>query len=134
MKDYCHKYIVGVVVIIEAQGKILALKRTQKEESSPGVWENIAGKVEAEDDLLGAVYREIQEESGLKAEVDPAPIGIIKTRRNDDDMFLICYKAKYISGDVKLSEEHDEYAWLTPEEFSNKTIFPKLAEMVREHF
>jgi uncharacterized protein (TIGR00730 family) len=134
MKDHCHKYVVGVVVIIEKGGKLLALRRTKKEEASPGVWENIAGKVESDEDLLGAVHREIKEESGLNAEVDPVSLGIIRTKRNDDDMFLICYRAKYLSGEVKLSEEHSEYTWFTPEEFCNKTVFKNLAEIVRNNF
>lgn len=134
MKEYCHKYIVGVVVIVEKEGKILSLKRNNEEEASPGAWENIAGKVEANEELLDAVYREIKEESCLETDVNPVPIGIILTNRNDDDMFLICYRAKYLSGDVKLSEEHSEYAWLNPEDFCKKTIFSKLAEIVKNNF
>ena len=76
--------------------------------------------------------REIEEECGLMVEIDPRPVKAYHATRKGDPMILIIYRAKYLSGNVNRSEEHDEFAWLTPDEFAEITTLKKLADVVYE--
>jgi 8-oxo-dGTP pyrophosphatase MutT (NUDIX family) len=84
---------------------------------------------------LDAVRREILEESGLQDGVhlrlEPRPVEAYSTMRAGEPMVLIIYRAEYLSGEVRRSEEHDAHAWFTPEEFAACSSLHKLVKAVQ---
>ncbi len=128
------KYVVGVVVAIEHNGKVLAMKRAANEDAAPGAWELPSGKVELSERPYDTACREVIEECGIKTKIEMQPMDAIQSKRNDEPMILIIYRAKYLEGNVKLSEEHDEYAWLSPDEFAVRTPFASLVPIVNGMF
>ena len=128
-----QKFIVGVIaIIVREDRRILALHRTAGTALAAIVWECVSGKVELDEDPFQAVVREIREETGVQAEVDPRPLASWQTHRNYEPMVLIFYKADYLTGDVTLSKEHNQYDWLTPAEFAARTCYPRLAALIHE--
>jgi 8-oxo-dGTP diphosphatase len=94
--------------------KFLILQRSKKETSKHGLWELPGGKVEEGETPRQAAVIEAKEEAGLdiklKANLGP----------HHDDKKKKTYHA-YIATPkkgqkVKLSEEHSDYKWVTPEE------------------
>lgn len=63
-KDY--KTILSINALIWCDGKILMLKRAETKTLDPGVYSGIGGKVEPGESIYDALYREVEEESGLK--------------------------------------------------------------------
>ena len=81
-----------------------------------GVWELPGGTMEnGEVLLIDSLKREIREEIGeVKIEIIDTVDTFLGEFKNGPAMFLI-YLAKYISGEIKLSDEHMEFRWETAE-------------------
>jgi 8-oxo-dGTP diphosphatase len=125
-------YVVAVAAIIFCEGKVLAMRRAPTKDAGAGLWETLSGRVPLGEEPLEAVKREILEESSLTVEVEPRPFTVYQAKRKDLPMMVIVYRAQYLSGEVLLSEEHDTYDWLMPEEFAKRSTLTKLVETVFE--
>jgi len=111
-------------IVIHVDGntndKILLLRRSEHETSKHGLWELPGGKLEKKQTPKEAALQETLEEAGL----EPLIIRTLKPHV-DDKMkkiyhgFISRIKAKSI--EVKLSDEHDKYSWMTVEEAMNMT-------------
>lgn len=123
-------YVVAVAAIILREGKVLAMRRAATKNAGAGLWETLSGRVALGEEPLETVKREILEESSLNVEVEAQPFTVYQAKRKNVPMVVIVYRAKYLSGKVVLSEEHDAYAWLTPEEFAERSTLTKLVETV----
>jgi 8-oxo-dGTP pyrophosphatase MutT (NUDIX family) len=126
-----HPWVVAVAALIYRQGKILAMRRSPRKDAGAGLWETLSGRVEPGEQPYDAVVREIQEECGLQVRVETLPVDAYLAKRNDSPMLVIVYRAEHAGGEVLLSEEHDEYRWLTPAEFAGLTTLTRLAEAVK---
>ena len=115
------------IVLINSEGLILALKRTEAKEchSRPGKWDLPGGNVDLSDytntqgnDIpTNSILREVSEETGLIAS-DVRPIyidGIMMAEQVC--VILVGYEAKIINSKVRLSHEHTQYSWVSPSEF-----------------
>lgn len=136
MTDQTFEFVVAVAVLIFKGDQLLTLRRSPYKDASPLIWESISGRLLEEEDPYDAAVREVEEECGLKVSFDPRPVDAYKAKRLGRNMILIVYKANYVSGDVILSSEHDQFAWRTLEEF--KAITPlksliKAAEKARTY-
>jgi 8-oxo-dGTP diphosphatase len=123
-------YIVAVAAIIICDGKVLAMRRSKTKDAGAGLWETLSGRVSLGEEPLDAIRREITEECGLEVDVESSPFTAYQARRNDIPMMVLVYKAYYKQGEVVISEEHDDYAWLSPDEFSQRSSLKKLVETV----
>lgn len=98
---------IGVIAHIENnKGEILLQQRGLKSRDENGLFEDIGGKVEAEDiNFRNAIVREIKEEAGneIKLELDNS-IGIYHCEKNNVNWIFIVYFAQYITGDIKIVE------------------------------
>ncbi len=125
-------FVAAVAAVIFKGDRILAMKRSLKKDAGPGLWETLSGRIDAGEEPLEAVKREIEEECGLQVKVDPRPVRAYHATRKGAPMILIIYKAEYVAGEVQQSEEHDEHAWMTPNEFAQVSTLTKLVEVVFE--
>src|SRR5690606_21276821 len=96
--------------------RVLAMRRAATKDAAPGLWETLSGRVEPDEQPLDALAREIEEECGLEVRVDPRPVDAYVARRRDEPMLVLVYRAEWIAGEVRRSEEHDAHAWWTPAE------------------
>ncbi len=123
-------FVVAVVGVIFRDGRVLAMRRAGTKRSSPGLWETVAGRVEPDEQPLDAMAREIAEECGLEVRIDPRPVDTYTMRRRGVPMVVIVFRADWVAGEVRRSEEHDDHAWWTPEELERRGVPPRLAEAV----
>jgi len=111
-------FCVGQKAFINKDGKVLVLNDHKWGIDFPG------GKIqegEAKDDdlssLISALKREVLEETGLEIEVrDPFAVWYHEFpedhRNHDKVVYLVGFKCKYVSGELKLSDEHDNFMWV----------------------
>ncbi|MCP4751615.1 MAG: NUDIX domain-containing protein [Proteobacteria bacterium] len=125
-------FVAAVAAVIIREGKVLAMRRSATKDAGPGLWETLSGRIDSGEDPLEAVKREIVEECALKVRVDPRPVTAYHSMRKDRQMILLIYRAEYLSGEVVRSEEHDDHAWLTPDEFAGRSTLKKLVDAVFE--
>lgn len=111
--------ILMVTALIESRGKYLILKRSEKNLTNKGKWQFPEGKVKFGEDVLKALKREVDEETNLVV-TDARLIGIhshiLNEARGAFRLFRSVFSCKVI-GKIKLSGEHDEYAWISKKDF-----------------
>lgn len=107
--------------IFDNKGNILIIKRTKTAPAKPNAWDLPGGAIEFGEDPIESIYREIKEETSLGVK-DLCPFDITsKVDENDEFWVTIAYRAKAESNEVKLSFEHDDFKWVTPEKFPKYT-------------
>ncbi len=111
------------IIITNDEGKILMLRRSSKSDRAGG-WDFAGGRLELGENPYDGVAREIREETGLEVK-DMQPIDVYSYFNNGTDFVVIIgYQAKWKSGEVKLSWEHDLYQWMTESEVEKLDLPP----------
>ncbi len=103
----------------------LLIQRSSIDDTNPNMWDLPGGNVERGEDLQGSLRREVQEETGLIVErADPQ----ILTGFMMGEIFVIgaIYSCPSPDGEVVLSNEHQQYKWVTSDEVGNIDIQPWL--------
>jgi len=105
------------IVILNAENKILSIRRSKTDPTRPLSWDVPGGLVDEGEDLVKSILREVKEEVGI--EVSRPELIDAFSFKSESGECLICigYKAIAISHDVTLSYEHDKFEWLTKDEF-----------------
>jgi len=117
-------FCVGQKAFIEKDGKVLVLFDPVEGLDFPGgkIQEGEAIDADASS-LIVSLKREVTEETGLEVEVfNPFSVWYHefpkKSRNYGKVVYLVAFKAKYISGDVTLSEEHNNFKWVDKSDYS----------------
>jgi 8-oxo-dGTP diphosphatase len=107
-------------------GQLLIMKRRPNDPQKPGAWDIPGGRLELGEDPFEGLKREAREEIGCEIEIE-MPISVHHFVRDDGQKItLTIYLSKFLSGDIKLSEEHTEYKWIDLNEAPN--FMPKFFE------
>jgi len=90
---------------------------------SPGkyyehLWQGVAGKIEKGETAVQTVVRELKEETGMKPKKMFAAdhIANFYDARNDRILMVPIFGIEVENSDVRLSEEHSEYKWVSFDE------------------
>lgn len=124
------QHVVAVATLIVRDERVLSLRRAPDNLAGPGLWETVSGRVEQGEQPLAAALREVSEESGLEVRIEPRPVGAYAAERRGHPMIVILYRATYLAGEVRISDEHDAFAWLTAAEFAQRSSLRLLCEAV----
>lgn len=120
IKEKDKLFVITVkAVVLNAEGKVLILKRPEHEKSGSGKYDLPGGSIEQGEDIKPALTREITEETGLETEIGPV-IHVFDFEKGEGGVTPsgstgkgIRFLAYYKNGDVKLDEkEHSEFEWL----------------------
>lgn len=108
-------------IVVDKDGKILALRRDPNDVRRPNCWDFPGGNYEEGESIDQCMKREIKEETSLIAK---SVRSIYVSDNNGIKMkkfmvIAICQVCTDWEGEVKLSSEHVEYRWVTPSEFMN---------------
>ena len=98
-------------IILNEDGKVLAIRRSNTAPTRPLYWDLPGGILEEGEDKLEAIKREIKEETGLEVE-SISKISEGTWHEGDYAWTTTCYLAKPKTITVTLSYEHDEYKWV----------------------
>lgn len=103
--------------VFNDEGKFLIMKRTESAPSKPNAWDLPGGSIDFGENPYESIEREIREEAGIEVE-DVRPFDVWGEVDQDKEFWTtIAYRAKVKSGEIKLSYEHNDYKWVTCEEF-----------------
>jgi len=117
------KFIVAVSLVIENGGKVLIARRSKNKDHAPGEWEAISGRLRARESPMEGARREALEETGLQVEV-VCLVDAFHFERGPmrDDAIGITYHCRAPGDHVRLSEEHDAFAWVDEREVRNYNL------------
>jgi len=131
-----QKVVVGAVVIKE--GKALILQRSEKEKTFPGLWELPSGKKEDLEKTEDALLREVEEETGLEIEIVGQVSVFDYSHKGGDeirDFTQINFLARILGKpDVKLSKEHQGYAWVGEGDIDRYNLTKQTEEAIARAF
>jgi len=119
--DYMY-FQVSVKAIVKDGPKILLLETPDDYYDFPG---GRIDETEKDLELHEVLKRELQEELGNNIKFTVGDIAFASKRRytknnKENRLIAIFYEVNYISGEIKLSEEHDTYRWIDPQSILNK--------------
>lgn len=98
-------------VLLDEQGRCLLVRRSARNRSFVGCWEWPGGKVDAGEDYAAAVVREAREETALEIEITGLA-GATQFEMPQASVVLLCLEARVTGGELRLSDEHDDAAWV----------------------
>ncbi len=108
---------VGVKILLQNQeGKYLVLLRSAIKYPNIGAqWEIVGGRINPGSLLLENLKREVFEETGLEIKDEPKLVVAQDIIRPHKHIVRLTYVG-FGDGEVKLSEEHTDFKWLSLEE------------------
>jgi 8-oxo-dGTP diphosphatase len=116
-----QKGLIVHTTIIDKDGRVLILKRSEKDNVLPGYWDIPGGTLEDGEDPAAGAVREAKEEAGL--EISSPKIFFQKSNVDtgkDKQFVTLVFSAEYNGGVITLNpEDHVEYAWIKPQEIGN---------------
>lgn len=125
-------YGLAVCALIgDETGQYLFLKRARKSKHFAGLWELPGGKMDPGESLAEAVVREVQEETSITVSPD-AFAAAAEFEFPQVKVVLLCFRTHRVSGELRLSDEHEEGAWLTPAEVFARGARPPLRQLLEQ--
>jgi len=126
-------YLATKGIIRRKDGKILVVKRSENDDHGPGIWETVGGGVDEQISPQKALEKEVWEEVNLKIKVGE-PFHIFNfTKATGEYKVGITFICDYVSGKVKLSDEHSEYRWIKPGDFKKINSMPELHKEIEDY-
>ena len=132
-RTYPQRPYLAVSAAIIRDGKVLVVRRARK--PALGIYTLPGGGVETGETLEQAVIREVREETSLIVE----PVALAGHReaiardaqgRVERHFVILCFAARWLSGEPVLNEELDDARWLDPAELSGLHTTEGLTEIV----
>ena len=130
---------VATSLLLNSEGKLLILKRSDKVKTYKGFWGGVAGYVEDNETPYDTAIKEINEEVGLKKEdvnllkkLDPILFtDFYEQVRYDWEIFVFLFKVRD-KRKIIIDWEHSEYRWVNPSEITNYQTVPHLKEAIKK--
>ena len=136
-RTYPPRPILAVSAAIIRDGKVLVVRRARK--PALGVYTLPGGGVEIGETLIEAVTREVREETSLA--IEPVALAgyreaIVRDAQGcvERHFVILCFAARWISGEPVLNEELDDARWLDPAALAGLRTTEGLAEIVAAAF
>ena len=120
------EFAFAVKAVIIKDDKFLVLKRSKSEMDSSYInkhkcWDLPGGSVKYCETAIHALLREIEEETGLNISVGKI-LSVYDAIRTNVHLVIITYICTYLSGNVRLSNEHEAFYWLKIEDMQRKKL------------
>ena len=130
---YPQRPYLAVSAAIVRDGKVLVVRRARQ--PALGIYTLPGGAVETGETLMQAVTREVREETAL--DIEPVALAghreaIVRDAqgRVERHFVILCFAARWRSGEPVLNEELDDARWLEPAALAGLRTTEGLAEIV----
>ncbi len=110
---YTHKVAVNAYLL--SNDKFLLLKRN----TEPFIWAPPGGRLNRDEDPISGLCREVNEETNLDIRVIAPANTWFGFWKNAYFLLSIDYLATLVGGDLQLSSEHQDFAWVTLDELES---------------
>lgn len=113
------RFMVAVgAVIVNPEGKILLIKRSSTLDWHPGEWEIMYGRIAQHESPQSGLVREVSEELNITITAG-TPLTCWHIYRGheeiaENELIGITFLATTNKLEIKLSDEHEDYRWVTP--------------------
>jgi len=124
--------LVVKAVILDDQRRCLLLRRSAFNRNFVGCWEWPGGKVDDGEDFATALLREAREETGLAVQITGLA-GATAYQMAAAHIVLLCMEACRVSGELRLSEEHDDLAWAPLGELARYQFTPGVGDFMLDY-
>lgn len=115
MIDGNHFQVAAKALVIH-DGKLLVLKRKNNTIPELNGLDFPGGRLKENESPEQALARELKEETGISADIGQ-PIHVFDIFRRENERLLgICYLCTPHNVNIKLSDEHESFRWLTLQE------------------
>ncbi len=136
-RSYPQRPYLAVSAAIIRDGTVLIVRRARK--PAINLYTLPGGVVELGESLAEAVVREVREETALA--IEPAGLAgrsevIVRDAQGgiERHFVVLCFAARWLSGEVVLNEELDDARWLEPCELAGLRTTEGLGEIVASAF
>lgn len=127
-------FYVGQKAFIKKGDEVLVLGDPKEGLDYPG------GKIqEGETNLVEALKREVREETGLEIRVGEPFATWTNTfpdhhRLAGKKVYLVAYRCEYVSGEVTLSHEHNNFSWVNKHNYQEVNDGTSYFEILNKYF
>ena len=119
-------------LVFNQQQEVLLVKRSNTDVHGPGKWEIPGGRLDPGENPFEGLKRETKEETGIEILVG-RPLAVDYFTRDDGQAItMIIFECQQTAGEVKLSEEHSNFAWL-PLEQARKQITSEMMIIFQQY-
>ena len=127
---------VGVKILLKNKdGKYLVVRRSAEKYPEVGAkWDIVGGRINTGVSLLENLKREVLEETGLEIKYEPKLITAQDILRVEGRHIVRLTYTGFADGEVKLSDEHSDYQWLSLEEIAKLEPLDKYFKEVLTKF
>ena len=98
-------------LVLDGASSILVIRRSKNSKRFAGQWDLPGGKVNPSETFEQALLREVMEETGLVVRLEGLA-GATESEMPAVRVVHLILRARVVSGQVVLSDEHDEYRWI----------------------
>lgn len=133
-------FCVGQKAFIEKDGKVLVLNDpTEGLDFAGGKIQEGEAKDADASSLNLSLQREVREETGLEIEVlNPFAVWYHEFPKNSRNyprvVYLVAFKCKYVSGELKLSDEHDNFKWVDKDNYKEVDDGSDYFDVLKKYF
>ncbi len=120
----------GKIVVRKQDGRRLVIQRSRKSRGNPGQWEFPGGKADEGEHVDAALLREVGEETGIAIHLGKI-VGHAHSELTDKTIAYLFFDAQFVSGEVRLSDEHEDSRWVSLPELLEMNARKEIAEQFR---
>jgi 8-oxo-dGTP diphosphatase len=116
-------------IVRRGDGAVLIIRRSPHSGADPGAWDLPGGKMAYGERLLDALVREVLEETGLTV-TGARPFHVSHFLKEPFWVTCVTFECSGFEGQVRLSDEHVEHAWVSLGELDGRPYARAIREQL----
>ena len=131
-------FVATKAFITNEKGEVLIVRENSKYEdgTNEGKFDIVGGRVEPGQRFDESLRREIREETGLEVEIGrPFHVGEWRPNVRGEQWQIVAtfFKCKALSEEVKMGDDHSEFKWINPKDYTNYSVIGNLEEAFEDY-